>query len=154
MHCSFWRKKVYFEAYWEEIVTSKEGCIKASKEGRVLTPDDLVDGVPASSSTKNVSAASEEEVKKLLHVNDENDENSLESSIDDDNVKVKNVTLNPSTSQDTDKLERNTLFDKIGELFEIKMKFMTSEMRSDIANNAKEIKSDMTNLISDMTNKI
>ena len=56
-------------------------------------------------------------VNKSLHINDENDENSLESSIDEDIIKVENAALKPSTSQDTDKLDRNTLFDNIGELF-------------------------------------
>ena len=74
----------------------------------------------------------------------------LESSIEDDNLKVENGMLSPSTSQDTDKeavkLEHISLFDKIGELFDIKTKIMTTDLTnkiSDIANNAKEIKSEI-----------
>ena len=84
--------------------------LEPSKEKRVLTPDDLVDSVPVFSSTRDVSTASEKEVKRSLYINDEHHENSLESSIEDDNVKVENVNLKPLTSQDTDKLER---FNKI-----------------------------------------
>ena len=61
--------------------------------------------MPASSSTENVSTASEKEVKKLLHVNSKNDKNSSESSIDGYNVKDENVMLSPSTAQGTDKLD-------------------------------------------------
>ena len=119
----------------------------------MLTPDDLVDGMPISSSTEDVSTASKKQVKSSLHVNYENDENSLESSIEDDNVKVENVTLNPSTSQDTDELERNTLFDKIGELFDIKTKIMTLGMINEISNNAKEMKLDIATNVNKMNDK-
>ena len=95
--------------------------IEPSEGGRVLTTNDLVYSISISSFTESFRTATTKEVKKLLHVYYENDENSSESSIEDDNVKDENITLSLSTSQDTDKLDRNILFDKIGELFNSKI---------------------------------
>ena len=79
-----------------------------------------------------------------------NDESPSESEIDEGNIKVETAESESSTSQDTNKLDSNTLFDKIGELFDMKTKFMASDIKLNIATNAETLKSDITTLKSEL----
>ena len=76
-------------------------------------------------------------------------------------VKSEAVEAKPSTLQEISEFDTDTLFDKIGKLFDLKTGFMVtdiqfniatdaSELKLDIENNASELKSDMTNLKSDL----
>ena len=56
----------------------------------------------------------------------------------------------PSASQEVHKLKSNTLIESIGELLEAKTSLMVSEIKLNIATNAKDLKLDMNNLKSDM----
>ena len=126
--------------------------IATSQDERALSADDLVDGKTNPWFTKKVDTAHEKEIKESLQSNDNNDESSSESDVDEVTIKVETTELEPLTSQDTSKSDRNFLFDKIGEILEIKTKLMTPEIKLDIANNAKDLKSDMNNLKSDIVN--
>ena len=59
------------------------------------------------------------------------------------NIKSEEVELKPSTSQQVSKVDTGTLFDKIGQLFEIKMGCMLADLKSNIATNVRTLKTEL-----------
>ena len=99
--------------------------IGTSQDGRVSAPGDLVGGEPTSLLNKKVDTAHEKGVAESLQANDNSDESSSETNVEEGDIKI--AESKPLTSQDTSKIEHNTLLDSIVEIFEIKTKVMTSE---------------------------
>ena len=58
-------------------------------------------------------------------------------------IKVEGIEVKPSSSKEVGKIDAGTLYDKIGQLFEIRMKCMVSDLKTDIATNVLALKSDI-----------
>ena len=71
------------------------------------------------------------------------DESLVDSTIDDGNFNLGGTKSKPLTLQEVRKLKSNTLIESIGELLEAKTSLMISEIKLNIATNAKDLKVDM-----------
>ena len=88
-------------------------------------------GKPTLSFTEKVDAAHDKEVVESLQNSESGEESSSECEKSKgvwDGIKGKIIEVKPSFSNEMGKIDTITLFDKIGELFDQKMKCMVTDL--------------------------
>ena len=101
-------------------------------------------GEPTSSFIEKSDDVPVNEVVDTLPADEYHDESSSETTEQKKrgggDVKIDIVESEPSTSQETRKIDTDTLFDKIGKLFELKTGGMISDLKLNIATSALALK--------------